>query len=128
MQLTHIRRSVVRACLLACGVALMASPACAIAHGVLDQPTVLADAASVEAGSGNDSLVTAANNATNVGRTVALSLIGLALAVAAVALVFRRDFKEAVGVLAIGAIAVLLVSPVGLSVLQSTVSTLFGSG
>jgi hypothetical protein len=48
--------------------------------------------------------------------------------VAAVVLVFRRDFKEAVGVLAIGIIAVLLVSPAGLSVLQDTVSTLFGSG
>ena len=57
-----------------------------------------------------------------------MSLIGLALAVAAVVLVFKRDFKEAVGVLAIGVIAVLLASPVGLSVLQNTVSLLFGSG
>jgi FtsH-binding integral membrane protein len=57
-----------------------------------------------------------------------LSLIGLALAVAAVVLVFKRDFKEAVGVLAIGVIAVLLASPVGLSVLQNTVALLFGSG
>jgi hypothetical protein len=40
----------------------------------------------------------------------------------------KRDFKEAVGVLAIGTIAVLLASPVGLSVLQNTVALLFGSG
>jgi hypothetical protein len=45
-----------------------------------------------------------------------------------VVLVFRRDFKEAIGVLAIGVIAVLLASPVGLTVLQDTVSVLFGSG
>jgi hypothetical protein len=48
--------------------------------------------------------------------------------VAAVVLVFKRDFKEAIAVLAIGIIAVLLASPVGLSVLQNTVSLLFGSG
>lgn len=73
------------------------------------------------------SLETAASQASDTGRTVALSLIGLALSVAAVVLVFKRDFKEAVGVLAIGIIAVLLASPAGLSVLQNTVSLLFGS-
>jgi hypothetical protein len=73
------------------------------------------------------SLESAASQASDTGRTVALSLIGLALAVAAVVLVFKRDFKEAVGVLAIGVIAVLLASPAGLSVLQNTVSLLFGS-
>jgi hypothetical protein len=123
-----MRRPIVRAALLAVGVALVVNPAGALARGVPDRPAVLADGASAEAGTGSDSLVTAANNATNTGRTIALSLIGLALAVAAVVLVFRRDFKEAVGVLAIGIIAVLLVSPAGLSVLQDTVSTLFGSG
>jgi hypothetical protein len=74
------------------------------------------------------SLESAASNASSTGRTIALSLIGLALAVAAVVLVFKRDFKEAVGVLAIGVIAVLLASPAGLTVLQNTVSLLFGSG
>ncbi len=73
------------------------------------------------------SLESAASQASNTGRTIALSLIGLALAVAAVVLVFKRDFKEAVGVLAIGVIAVLLASPVGLTVIQNTVSLLFGS-
>jgi FtsH-binding integral membrane protein len=58
---------------------------------------------------------------------VAFSLIGLALAVAAIVLTFKRDFKEAVGVLAIGLVAVLLASPAGVSVLQQTVSMLFGS-
>jgi DMSO reductase anchor subunit len=74
------------------------------------------------------SLETAASRASNLGRTVAFSLIGLALAVSAVVLVFRRDFKEAIGLLVIGVIAVLLASPVGVSVLQDTVSTLFGAG
>jgi hypothetical protein len=78
--------------------------------------------------SSDDSLQSAASQASSTGRTIALSLIGLALAVAAVVLVFKRDFKEAVAVLAIGIIAVLLASPAGLSVLQNTVSLLFGSG
>ena len=74
------------------------------------------------------SLESAASHASSTGRTIAFSLIGLALAVAAVVLVFKRDFKEAVGVVVIGIIAVLLASPAGLSVLQNTVSILFGSG
>ncbi len=74
------------------------------------------------------SLESAASHASTTGRTIALSLIGLALAVAAVVLVFKRDFKEAVGVIAIGVIAVLLASPAGLTVIQNTVSLLFGSG
>ncbi len=76
---------------------------------------------------GVGSLETAATRASDLGRTIAFSLIGLALAVAAVVLVFRRDFKEAIGLLVIGAIAVLLASPVGLAVLKDTVATLFGS-
>lgn len=86
---------------------------------------VLVPAAARAAG---PSLESAASHASATGRTIALSLIGLALAVAAVVLVFKRDFKEAVGVLAIGVIAVLLASPVGLTVIQNTVSLLFGSG
>jgi FtsH-binding integral membrane protein len=74
------------------------------------------------------SLETAATRASNLGRTIAVSLIGLALAVGAVVLVFRRDFKEAIGLLVIGVIALMLASSVGLTVLQDTVSTLFGSG
>ena len=92
----------------------LAAPAVALAAGSLSN----ANGASLES---------AASQASDTGRTVALSLIGLALAVAAVVLVFKRDFKEAVGVLAIGVIAVLLASPAGLSVLQNTASLLFGS-
>jgi hypothetical protein len=76
----------------------------------------------------SNSLETAASRASDLGRTIAFSLIGLALAVSAVVLVFRRDFKEAIGLLVIGVIAVMFASPVGVSVLQDTVSTLFGSG
>lgn len=94
--------------------------------GALAAPPAAA-AAAITAGSGA-SLESAASHASSTGRTIALSLIGLALAVAAVVLVFKRDFKEAVGVLAIGVIAVLLASPAGLTVLQNTVSLLFGSG
>ena len=94
--------------------------AACVAFAMTVQPTV--------AQAAGPSLESAASHASATGRTIALSLIGLALAVAAVVLVFKRDFKEAVGVLAIGVIAVLLASPVGLTVIQNTVSLLFGSG
>jgi len=92
----------------------------------LARPALAAAAGSLTSTNGA-SLESAANQASSTGRTIALSLIGLALAVAAVVLVFKRDFKEAVGVIAIGIVAVLLASPVGLSVIENTVSLLFGS-
>ena len=104
--------------------------ACALAVAyILGAPAaaVAASASSSLTSGSGASLESAASQASDTGRTVALSLIGLALAVAAVVLVFKRDFKEAVGVLAIGIIAVLLASPAGLTVLQNTVSLLFGS-
>ena len=73
-----------------------------------------------------NALEDAAQRAGRLGRTVALSLIGLALAAAAVMLVFRRDFKEAAGVFAVGLLAVLLATPAGLRLLQSTADLLFG--
>jgi membrane protease YdiL (CAAX protease family) len=73
------------------------------------------------------SLEAAAAKASSTGRTIAMSLIGLALAVAAIVLAFRRDFKEAAGVFAVGIVAVLLATPAGVSLLQDTVSSLFGS-
>jgi hypothetical protein len=77
---------------------------------------------------GTDStLEAAAAKAGDTGRTVAMSLIGLALAVAAIVLAFKRDFKEAAGVFAVGIVAVLLATPTGVSLLQDTVSSLFGS-
>ena len=72
------------------------------------------------------SLEAAAAKAGNTGRTVAMSLIGLALAVSATVLAFRRDFKEAAGVFAVGIVAVLLATPAGVSLRRDTVSSLFG--
>jgi hypothetical protein len=76
---------------------------------------------------GASSLEDAAARAGNTGRAVAMSLIGLALAVAATVLAFRRDFKEAAGVLAVGLVAVLLATPSGVSLLRDTVASLLGS-
>jgi hypothetical protein len=76
---------------------------------------------------GASSLEAAASRAGNTGRAVAMSLIGLAFAVAATVLAFRRDFKEAAGVFAVGIVSVLLATPAGLSLLRDTVTSLFGS-
>jgi len=73
------------------------------------------------------SLESAAAKAGNTARTVAMSLIGFALAIASIVLAFRRDFKEAAGVFAVGIVAVLLATPAGLSLLRDTVTSLFGS-
>ncbi len=75
---------------------------------------------------GGSSLEDAAARAGSTGRAVAMSLIGLALAVAATVLAFRRDFKEAAGVFAVGIVAVLLATPSGVSLLKDTVASLFG--
>ena len=73
------------------------------------------------------SLEAAAAKAGDTGRAVAMSLIGLAFAVAATVLAFRRDFKEAAGVFAVGIVSVLLATPAGISLLRDTVNSLFGS-
>jgi hypothetical protein len=75
-----------------------------------------------------NSLESAAAKAGNTGRAVAMSLIGLAFAVAATVLAFRRDFKEAAGVFAVGIVSVLLATPAGVNLLRDTVTSLFGSG
>jgi hypothetical protein len=77
--------------------------------------------------SAGTSLESAAAKAGDTARTVAMSLIGLALAIASIVLAFRRDFKEAAGVFAVGIVAVLLATPAGLSLLQDTVTRLFGA-
>jgi len=77
---------------------------------------------------GTGSLESAAAKAGDTGRAVAMSLIGLGFAVAGTVLVFRRDFKEAAGVFAVGIVAVLLATPAGVGVLRSTVASLFGTG
>jgi hypothetical protein len=76
---------------------------------------------------GSSSLESAAARAGDTGRAVAMSLIGLAFAVAGTVLAFRRDFKEAAGVFAIGIVSVLLATPTGVSLLRDTVASLFGS-
>ncbi len=75
---------------------------------------------------GASSLESAAAKAGNTGRAVAMSLIGLAFAVAATVLAFRRDFKEAAGVFAVGIVSVLLATPTGVTLLRDTVASLFG--
>jgi hypothetical protein len=77
--------------------------------------------------SGGSSLEAAAAKASDTGRAVAMSLIGLAFAVAATVLAFRRDFKEAAGVFAVGIVSVLLATPAGVSLLRDTVTSLFGA-
>jgi hypothetical protein len=77
--------------------------------------------------SAGSSLESAAAKAGDTGRAVAMSLIGLAFAVAATVLAFRRDFKEAAGVFAVGIVSVLLATPAGVSLLRDTVTSLFGA-
>jgi hypothetical protein len=89
-------------------------------------------AGSAPAGAGGSpaegsSLEAAASKAGSTGRKVAMSLIGLAFAVAGTVLAFRRDFKEAVGVFAVGIVAVLLATPAGIDLLRDTVNSLFGA-
>jgi hypothetical protein len=105
-----------------CICAALASP-CAARAAVAAAASPPASS-SAEAGS---TLESAASKAGDTGRKVAMSLIGLAFAVAGIVLAFRRDFKEAAGVFAVGIVAVLLATPAGLNLLQDTVNSLFGS-
>lgn len=73
------------------------------------------------------SLVYAAKTAEGTGRKIATSLIAVGFAIASIVLSFRRDFKEAAGVFAIGLVAVLLASQTGIDVLRKTVDMLFGA-
>jgi len=105
--------------------AVAAAPALAAVRGTGSSSSARAPA---ESGGGTSSLESAAAKAGNTGRAVAMSLIGLGFAVAGTVLVFRRDFKEAAGVFAVGIVAVLLATPAGVSVLRNTVTSLFGTG
>jgi hypothetical protein len=87
-------------------------------------PVLLAPALGAEGGA--HSLVEAAKTAQNDGRKIAADLIGLGFAIASIVLAFRRDFKEAVGVFAIGIVALVLSTSTGVEVLRATVKTLFG--
>lgn len=125
---------------------LLAVPApSAVACAVLLSSCALASAAAPTAGAavtmshpgpaaraeaperGGASLESAAAKAGETGRAVAMSLIGLAFAVAATVLAFRRDFKEAAGVFAVGIVSVLLATPAGVNLLRDTVRSLFGA-
>jgi hypothetical protein len=76
---------------------------------------------------GTGSLESAASKAGETGRKVAMSLIALGFAIASIVLAFRRDFKEAAGIFAVGLLAILLATPAGVNVLHDTVNTLFGA-
>jgi len=112
------------ATLTAC-VCAVAAPTAALGAVTSTSSTVAPPAAAPE--NGGSSLETAAAKAGSTGRAVAMSLIGLAFAVAATVLAFRRDFKEAAGVFAVGIVSVLLATPAGVSLLRDTVTSLFGS-
>ena len=110
--------------MVACTCATFA-PACALAAVDSSAAAVAQQATSAE--SKGSSLESAAAKAGSTGRAVAMSLIGLAFAVAAIILAFRRDFKEAAGVFAVGIVSVLLATPAGVNLLRATVTSLFGS-
>ncbi|HEY3959344.1 MAG TPA: hypothetical protein VGL68_02425 [Solirubrobacteraceae bacterium] len=120
------RRSWTLAVSLACALLTLAFVPLAASAAVDTQTSVNTPQAASTEKTGS-SLETAAAKASSTGRTIAMSLIGLALAVASIVLAFRRDFKEAAGVFAVGIVAVLLATPTGVSLLQDTVSSLFGS-
>jgi hypothetical protein len=121
LSVRHAIAAVLGALVLAAGIA----PIGASAGTALAQ--VQATPAPGSTGGGDTSLEQAATKAGDTARSVARGLLVLAFAAAAVILVFRRDFKEAAGVFAIGALAVLLVTPAGLNMLNDLVATLFGA-
>jgi hypothetical protein len=91
---------------------------------------VRSEAAAAQAatpGQAANSLEAAASKAGETGRKVAMSLIGLAFAIAGIVLAFRRDFKEAAGVFAVGTVAILLATPTGVTLLHDTVNSVFGA-
>jgi hypothetical protein len=116
--------TVLLACVAVACVSLVLSPVAALGAVADNVPAAPAAKSPAETGS---SLEAAASKAGSTGRKVAMSLIGLAFAVAGTVLAFRRDFKEAAGVFAVGIVAVLLATPAGLNLLQDTVNSLFGS-
>lgn len=119
------------ACVYVCVCTYLAlTPASAGAAVTSPSSSPRSPAATSSTASGEDtgnSLEAAAAKAGSTGRAVAMSLIGLAFAVAATVLAFRRDFKEAAGVFAVGIVSVLLATPAGVSLLRDTVTSLFGA-
>ena len=139
LHLPETRLARARAVLLLAGVCFLAGAT--VAQAAVEAPTHAsiqqgsAQQGSINQGSAKhaaptentgSTLESAAQRADSTGRTVAMSLIGLALAIASIVLAFRRDFKEAAGVFAVGIVAVLLATPTGLKLLEATVTSLFG--
>ncbi|HLI33006.1 MAG TPA: hypothetical protein VKU89_09755 [Solirubrobacteraceae bacterium] len=124
------RRRVLRILVAFClfGVATPLSPASATAApgAVAAGRTASASSAAAAGGEGNQ-LESAARKAGETGRKVAMSLIALGFAIAAVVLAFRRDFKEAVAVFAIGVVAVLFAQAAGVKLIENLVRSLFGA-
>jgi hypothetical protein len=107
---------------------LVAGPATAMpTHTTATSPRTATLAAVAASGEGAGSLESAASKAGETGRKVAMSLIALGFAIASIVLAFRRDFKEAAGIFAIGLVAILLATPAGVNVLHDTVNSLFGA-
>jgi membrane-bound metal-dependent hydrolase YbcI (DUF457 family) len=108
--------------------ALGPAPALASVSGIPTTNTAAVTPATVASGGeGVGSLELAASKAGETGRKVAMSLIALGFAVASIVLAFRRDFKEAAGIFAVGLVAILLATPAGVNVLHDTVNSLFGA-
>lgn len=110
------------ACLLTGGTLVGAPQSTRAATGAVGS----ASAQGTSAGEGSQ-LESAAHRAGETGRRVAMSLIALGFAIAAIVLAFRRDFKEAVGVFAVGVVAVLLAQEAGVQLVENLVHSLFGS-
>jgi hypothetical protein len=127
LRLPEQRIARARAILLLAGVCLLTGPPAASAAIVTPAPGPASSPPAATSEKTGSSLESAAAKAGSTGRAVAMSLIGLAFAVAAIVLAFKRDFKEAAGVFAVGIVSVLLATPTGVSLLRDTVSSLFGS-
>src|SRR5262249_58008557 len=110
------------ALLLACAIALSLT---ASAQAAVNAPHAVSAQRAAAPERGGSSLEAAATKAGNTGRAVAMSLIGLAFAIAATVLAFRRDFKEAAAVFAVGIVSVLFATPAGLSLFSPSSASKF---
>jgi hypothetical protein len=138
MQAIHLSRAgavrmwagavLVAGLVLMCCTCLALRPAGAVAAVDSSGPAAAGSAAAASGSTtAGSSLESVASKAGDTGRKVAMSLIGLAFAVAGIVLAFRRDFKEAAGVFAVGIVAVLMATPAGIGLLRDTVNSLLGA-
>ncbi len=84
------------------GAGAIPAEAAALGGSPLAAPGAPALATVAGTGEGAGSLESAATKAGETGRKVAMSLIALGFAIASIVLAFRRDFKEAAGIFAVG--------------------------